>query len=87
MILHTRYKGFRSCGFRQEDFFSFSYISRFKYVTPQVGRFWTQGHNSKKLGRGPLDDATDHISRLWALWFQKRFLSQKSILSLFDLDM
>ena len=44
-----------------------------------------------KLGRGPLDDATYQIPRLYALWFQtrriKKFSSRKSNFSLCYLDM
>ena len=28
MMLHTKYQGFRPCGFRQEDFFRFSLYTR-----------------------------------------------------------
>ena len=71
MMLHTKYKGFTPCGFRQEDFFTFSYISLCKTCDPpQVGggggHFWPQGYNLNKLGRGPLGDAscTYQISKL-----------------------
>ena len=36
--------------------------------------FWPQGHNSNKLGRGPLGDATYQIIWLYALWFQKKIV-------------
>ena len=36
---------------------------------PGAGPFWPQEHNLYKLGRGPLDDASYQISRLYALWF------------------
>ena len=46
-------------------------------------------YNLNKFGRGPLVDVTYHISRLFALWFQKIFKVsfQKSILSQCNLDM
>ena len=36
------------------------------------GHFWSKGHNFKKLGRSPVDDATYQISMLKALRFQRR---------------
>ena len=53
--------------------------------------FLAQGHNLNKLGRGSLGDVIYQISKLYALWFQRRrflkFSSWKSIFSLCDLDM
>ena len=92
MMLHTKYQGARPCGFRQEDFFTFPYISQCKTCDP-AGRaiFQPQGYNLNKLDRGALGDAAYQISRLQAFWFQTRrflkFSSQKSIFSLCDLDM
>ena len=44
MMLHTKYQGSRSCGFRQEDFFMFLPILVYvKHVTPRAGLFWAQG--------------------------------------------
>ena len=38
--------------------------------------FWPKGYNLNNLGRGPLDEATDQISKTWAFWFQsRRFLN------------
>ena len=39
---------------------------------PQSGHFWPGGHNLNKLSRGPLGDNTYQISKLLALWFQRR---------------
>ena len=36
------------------------------------GNFWPQDHYLKKLNIGQLDDVSYQISRLLALWFQKR---------------
>ena len=68
MITHTKNQGSRPCSFRKEDFFiDFLYISVCKISDPL--------YRPKRLGRGPLDDATHQISRLQALWFQtQRFL-------------
>ena len=86
MMLHTKYQDYRPCGFRQEDFFMFPYISLCKKCDPGAGHFWPQGYNLNKLGRDPLGD-----SRLQAIWFQTgrflKFSSRKSIFSLCDLDM
>ena len=72
-MLHTKYQDSRPYGFRQEDFFYiFPYISLCKTCDPAANLFWPQGYNLNKLGRGPLGDATYQISRLWALWFQRR---------------
>ena len=72
-MLHTKYQDSRTCGFRQEDFFMFFPIKAYvKPVTTRRGFFWPQGYNLNKLGRGSLDDTTYQISRLYALWFQKR---------------
>ena len=52
--------------------------------------FGPQGYNLNKFGRGPLDEATYQISKMWAFWFQtKRFFNfsvKKSIFSFCDLD-
>ena len=62
-MLHTKYQGFRPCGFRQEDFFShFPLLAYVKQMTPRRGHFWPQGYNLNKLGRGPLGDAKHQIS-------------------------
>ena len=56
MMLHTKYQGSRSYGFRQEDFVMFfPYISLCKTCDPRDGAiFGPQGHNLNKLGRGPV---------------------------------
>ena len=65
MMLHTKYEGFRPCGFRQEDFFMVLPIDSYvKHVTLGWGHFWTQGYNLNNLGGSPLVDATYQISRL-----------------------
>ena len=92
MMLHSKYQGSRPCGFRQEEFFMFLPILIYvKHVTPGAGPFWPQGYHLNKLGRGLLGDATYKLSKLYALWFQRRrflkFSSWKSIVSLCDLDM
>ena len=62
VILHTKYKSSRLCGFRKEDFFRFSYISLCKTYKPLGGAiFWPGGHHLNKLSRGPLGDATNKI--------------------------
>ena len=44
MMLHTKYRGSKPCGFRQEDFFMFLPILVYvKNVTPGVGRFFAPG--------------------------------------------
>ena len=61
-MLHTKYQGYKPCGFRKEDFFIFS----LKQLTPGGGGgcFWLKGHNLNKLSEGPLGDATYIISTL-----------------------
>ena len=39
---------------------------------PGQGNFWPRGHNLNNLSRSPLDEATYHISNIWAFWFQSR---------------
>ena len=50
MMLNTKYQGSWPCGFRPEDFFTFS-----QYKPGEV-------NNLNKLGRGPLGDAKYQIS-------------------------
>ena len=51
MLLHTKYIGFRPCGFREEDFFHiFPIISLCKIRMPQGrGQFGPQGHSWQDL--------------------------------------
>ena len=56
-----------------------------------VAKFDPQGHELHSLCRGPLVIATYQISKLWALWFQRRlffffFFSFFSIVSLRELS-
>ena len=74
-MLHTKYQGSRTYGFRQEDFFMFS-LPRPMHIMRPLGRghFWPNGRNWNKLGIAILGDATYQISRLYAFRFQtKRF--------------
>ena len=93
MVLHTQYQGFKPCGFRREDVFTFSLYKPMyvKHVPPAWGYFWPHGYNLNKFSRGLLGYATYQTSRLYAFWFQTRRLlklsSRKSIFSLCDLDM
>ena len=65
MMLHTKYQGCRPCGFGQEDFSCFHYISLCKTHDPLGrGQVLPQVHNWNKLGRCLLDDATYQISSL-----------------------
>ena len=65
VMLHTKYQGYRPCGFRQEELFMFSLYNSMLNIWPLgAAHFWPQGYNLNKLGRGPLDDATHQISRL-----------------------
>ena len=66
MMLHTKYQGSRPYGLRQEDFSMYSLYNdaNVKYVTPEQGHIWPQGHNLSKFGRGPQGDSTYQISRL-----------------------
>ena len=43
MMLHTKYQGSRPCGFRQEDFSTFSLYIYVKHVTLGEGPFLTTG--------------------------------------------
>ena len=70
MRLHIKYQGTRFCGFRQEKFFMFAYISLCKTCDPDAALFLAHKHNLNQLGRGLLVNATYQISRLYALWFQ-----------------
>ena len=58
-LLHTKYTGFRSCGFREEDFLIFShYKPMVDNVSPGHGQFGPQGHGWQDLSRVPLHIAT-----------------------------
>ena len=60
MMLHIRYQGSRSCGFRQKECFTFFlfYNNTCKTLDPGAEHFRSQGHDLKKLGAGLLGDAT-----------------------------
>ena len=69
MMLHTQYERSRLSGLRKEDFKDFPMKNLY---APGCGYFWPGGHNLYKLCRGPLGDTTYQISKLMALWFQRR---------------
>ena len=73
-MLHVKYQGSMPCGFRKKVFSCFDYISLCKHVTHGVEPFWRQGHNLNKHGRGLPNDATNQISRLYALWFRQEYI-------------
>ena len=54
MKLNTKYQGFRPCGFRQEDFFTFPYISLCKTCEEEV--------SFKSIVNGQRRTKTDHKS-------------------------
>ena len=77
MMLQTKYQGSRPCGFRQESFSRFPYISLCKTSRPRAypfsapgtwegDPFWPNGDNLNKLSRGQLGDVTYQISSLYA---------------------
>ena len=45
---------------------TYRYLQKADHVpgNPGAGPFWPHGHNLNKLGRGPLGDAINQISRL-----------------------
>ena len=74
MMLHTKYQGSRSYGFRNSDkkiFHVFPILYNNFYVncvTPGLGPFLAPlAYFDQALG-----DATKQTSRLYALWFQTR---------------
>ena len=67
MMLHI--KALSSTWFQTKYFNIFPIYTYVIHVTPCMG---PQGYNLNKLGRGPLDDATYQILRLYALWFKTR---------------
>ena len=78
MMLHTKYQGSMPCGFRQSEdgWTEWTQGRRKNYITLTLS-----GDN--KLGRGPLDDATYQIPRLYALWFQTRIIKKFHLENLF----
>ena len=48
------------------------YISLCKACDPREGIFWPQGHNLNKLSRVPLVNASNQVSRRYALWFSDK---------------
>ena len=65
MMLHTQYQSSRPYGFRKENLFHlFPNIGLSKTCDPGPGPFLAPRIYLEKLGRGPLGDATYHISRL-----------------------
>ena len=69
MMRHTKYQGSRPFDFRQEDFNHVFPIEAYvKYVTRGLAIFGPRGTILTIL----VDDATDQITRLYALWFKTR---------------
>ena len=75
MKLHTKYERSGVSGFREEDFLRFSYE---KLISRGV---WP-GHNLNKISNQPLGDNTFQISKLQALWFQRRGFLKFSYITL-----
>ena len=63
------YHSSKLCGFDEQDFLRFSYE---KDISPGMWPFLVRGHNLNKLSRWPLGDNTYQISKVKALWFQRR---------------
>ena len=75
MMLHTKYESCLPSGFREEDFWRFSYFhpscsDELKGMRPGGAQIWPKGLDMNKLGRGPLDDATYQKWKQCALWFR-----------------
>ena len=60
-MLHTKIQAPEPSSSGEEDFEAY-FIFEPKTPPPQ-GHFGPQGHHSNKLGRGPLGNATNQISR------------------------
>ena len=58
VMLHTKYQGSKSYGFRKEEFFMFPYISLCKTCDPRERAICGPGEYLNKLGRGILGNAT-----------------------------
>ena len=43
VMLHIKYQGSKPCGFRQEEFFMYSYLAYVNHVTPGAGPFLAPG--------------------------------------------
>ena len=63
MMLQLKYQGLVVS--EKKIFSCFPCISQCKTCDTQGGPIFGNGHNLNKLGRGPQDDATYHISRLY----------------------
>ena len=75
-LLHTKYLSSGPYGFREENFLSFSHFKSIGVNEPWgVGKFGPKGHGWQNLCREPLNIATYLRSKLWALWFQRRFVN------------
>ena len=72
-LLHTKYESSGSCGFG-EDFFMFFDSSLWELMAPGVGPFLTpKAWLTGIIKRIIKYIATYKISKLWALWFRRRF--------------
>ena len=71
MMLRIKYQGtFRLVSDKKifKDFPIYLYV---KQLTPGRGQFRPEGHNLNNLSRGPLDNATHPISKIYALRFRQ----------------
>ena len=67
-LLHTKYRSYGPCGFREDDFFRFSYCKSMDTIDPRgIAKLDRRGMTGKIYV-----EATYQISKLWALWFQRR---------------
>ena len=84
-MIHTKYQCSMPCGFRQEYFSHYPYISLCKTCDPGGGTiFGPNGHNLDRLGKGPLDDATNpNIKALGLVVSDKKIFKSFHIETLF----
>ena len=76
---HTKYKISTPSSFREEKFWKWASLFLCSNLWPPGrGQFWPQGHHMNKLGRGPLEDATYQMSKLYRLQFRTRRFSKVS---------
>ena len=91
MLLHTKYiQQMQALGLVVSEKKIFSYFPHYKPMldkdAPGAWPIWAPGTRLEVFMKGLLNIDTHELSKLWFLWFQKRFFQVFPIITLWELS-